>query len=96
MHTLYFCSPWLFSLLDLDGLGSETRDIILPDKDTAAHRYETIELSKAEDLKRQSKSQEEDEEEIVAKTHDEKSSSSINYGYHPIIDFFGNFRFEAA
>ena len=44
------------------------------------------------------------EEEItkVEKKTDEESSSSstkdqsVNYGYHPIIDFFGNFRFDTA
>ena len=25
-----------------------------------------------------------------------EKDSSVNYGYHPIIDFFGNFRFDTA
>lgn len=44
------------------------------------------------------------EEEITKvekKTEVEEESSStkdqsVNYGYHPIIDFFGNFRFDTA
>ena len=29
--------------------------------------------------------------------NEEKSKDpSVNYGYHPIIDFFGNFRFDTA
>ncbi len=34
----------------------------------------------------------------VEKTEEgsEKKQQSINYGYHPIIDFFGNFRFDSA
>ena len=27
---------------------------------------------------------------------EDDSKKSINYGYHPIIDFFGNFRFDTA
>ena len=29
-------------------------------------------------------------------SEDNTSKTSINYGYHPIIDFFGNFRFDTA
>ena len=55
------------------------------DQDKAAHRYESIPI-KAEDEIRSGKSEDENE------THEK----TINYGYHPIIDFFGNFRFDKA
>ena len=37
--------------------------------------------------------------EVEKKTEEEEESTkdqSVNYGYHPIIDFFGNFRFDTA
>ena len=37
----------------------------------------------------------ENTEKNVEKNTNEKDSS-VNYGYHPIIDFFGNFRFDTA
>ena len=32
----------------------------------------------------------------LPKVEQDESKKSINYGYHPIIDFFGNFRFDTA
>jgi len=29
-------------------------------------------------------------------TSGQKTTSSVNYGYHPIIDFFDRYRFDAA
>ena len=36
----------------------------------------------------------ENTEKNVEKSNEK--DSSVNYGYHPIIDFFGNFRFDTA
>ena len=41
-----------------------------------------------------------EKEEIKVEKSEESTTkdqkSSVNYGYHPIIDFFGNFRFDTA
>ena len=37
----------------------------------------------------------ENTEKTLENSNNEKDSS-VNYGYHPIIDFFGNFRFDTA
>lgn len=92
---------------DMDILGSEVQEVI--DEDTAAHRYETIPISRSDsDEIRSGKSELGDDvvEEIdrpditLPKVENDKDGNekkqSINYGYHPIIDFFGNFRFDTA
>lgn len=109
-------SNFFFRALDLDFLGSETREtaISVLDQDQAAHRYEDIPIAaeqrksalKAEKLQSKSLDDITPESEIIEEQEDtnakkveneEKSKdSSVNYGYHPIIDFFGNFRFDTA
>lgn len=98
-------------LKDMTLLGSEARETIVSapsdvDEDIAAHRYEEFPMT-AEDGragksgegldKIESKAIDEGveiPEETVHQTKDK--TSSVNYGYHPIIDFFGNFRFDTA
>ena len=36
------------------------------------------------------------EKEDTSASSTKDQTSSVNYGYHPIIDFFGNFRFDTA
>ena len=105
-----------FRALDLDFLGSETREtaISVLDQDQAAHRYEDIPIAaeqrksalKAEKLQSKSLDDITSESEMIEEKevtnakkveNEEKSKDpSVNYGYHPIIDFFGNFRFDTA
>jgi len=79
-------------------------------EDVASHRYESIPITNVDERSGKTEFDEvEDEIETEAlpslddikdiklpNVKEDDSKKSINYGYHPIIDFFGNFRFDTA
>ena len=93
----------------MDSLSTENREsaIALLDENEAAHRYEDIPISseqekstRPEHAKLESKSLDDVLENIeipeIEEDDTKNEKDSVNYGYHPIIDFFGNFRFDTA
>ena len=80
-------------------------------EDIASHRYESIPIANLDERSGKSEGDEAEEELEVEpvmpslddikdiklpKVTEDDSKKAINYGYHPIIDFFGNFRFDTA
>lgn len=86
----------------MDILGSEAREtVVRPDDDVAAYRYETIPIknegSYQDDMISEAKTFGDVDDIVLPEgVDDDDAGDSVNYGYHPIIDFFGNFRFDAA
>jgi len=102
---------FLGDLMDMDVLGSETQETIVPNlnEDIASHRYESIPITNVDERSGKTAIADGDEVETepapslddikdikLPKVEQDESKKSINYGYHPIIDFFGNFRFDTA
>merc|ERR1712107_271956 len=96
---------------DMSLHGSEARETMVSapsdiTDEIAAHWYEEFPMTSEDDRAGKSgegldkiESKDIDEgieipEETVQQTS--KDVNSVNYGYHPIIDFFGNFRFDTA
>ena len=74
-----------------------------PPKDVPKVRYQSIILEEPVEPQRDEKSKTKDQNKYstlqkVKSDNEPKlpKSSSVNYGYHPIIDFFPQYRFDAA
>ena len=82
-------------------VGSETEETIVPNlnEGIASHRYESIPVERSgrsggDEGQEELPSLDDIKDAKLPEVAEDHSKKSINYGYHPIIDFFGNFRFD--
>lgn len=75
-------------VMDQTFMGSDNVETVVAklDEDEAAHKYESI------PIEAKSNDEEKDQQEPISS----RTSKPVNYGYHPIIDFFDRYRFDAA
>ena len=89
----------------------DTIIVPVQDDNVAAHRYESIPIenkdhprngkTESSELPVATTSATKTVDDVISniklpQVEQDENEESINYGYHPIIDFFGNFRFDAA
>ena len=74
-----------------------------PSKDVPKVRYQSIILEEPVEPQKNEKSKDKEPNKTILAPKDKSDkgsklpkSSSVNYGYHPIIDFFPQYRFDAA
>ena len=87
------------SVLDQDEAAHRYEDIPIAaeQRKSANLKAEKLQSKSLDDLTSESELIEEEDKNAKRDEEEENSKdSSVNYGYHPIIDFFGNFRFDTA